>query len=323
MTLKTKIKTIIPLWGIGLGLCIAILMVSKIWETRPQVTLTQAWANNEASPQVLGDFVDLRGQPLPQPSSPILISTLDDTKISAESFLIADQDTGVIISEKNSEKKEYVASLTKLLTALITYKQTDINSKITVSQKDLFNVSPVLKLKLGDSIKLLDLFGAMIVGSSNDAALALANHTEEISDKNFVEMMNNLALSLGMNNSHFSNPLGFDSPNNYSTAKDLLKLVMETQKFSVFTELGKKTQYEFFSDSNERYVTKATDKLIGKDPEISAIKTGYTKGAGQAMVTKATKNGHNIIIIVLNSSDREGDTLKLKSQIFEKAVWEN
>ncbi len=319
--LKIKIKIILPLWGIGLGICTAILMASTIWDNRDVSPMTIAQAEQIVEPEVLGESIDLRGQPAPLANIPTLNQPIDDSAITSDSYLVADAVSGQIIASKNSTKKAYIASLTKLLTALVAYQKADLNAEVTLTDKDIFKVKPVLGLKAGDNVKLLDIFNAMLVGSSNDAALALANHVENLTDQNFIGLMNEQAKILEMDSSHFSNPLGFDSPANYSTAEDLLKLVLATQKFSSFTELGKRTGYNFTGSLNYPYHAPATDKLVTKYPEISAIKTGFTQGAGQAMITKATKDDHSIIIIILSSKDRGGDTLKLEKQIFDGLSW--
>lgn len=310
--LKTKIIKILPLWGIGLGLTLVILTCSALLQQNQTLKTPVATAQQ---PQVLGASIDLRGQ-APAVAVPVLGPGFDDAQVTAKSYLAADAATGNVIVEKNGGQKEYIASLTKLLTGLASYNSVDINATATLTPADEFNVSPVLYLRAGDSVKLLDLFNAMLVGSENDAALALSNHVAAITGQNFVDMMNSEAHSLGMSNSNFSNPLGFDSPQNYSTADDLLKLVLATQKLSVFTWLGRQTAYEFTGSLGKVYKAKATDTLIASHPEIQAVKTGYTQGAGQAMVTKATENGHGIYIIVLDSQDRETDTLTLENQIF-------
>ncbi|HYV33880.1 MAG TPA: hypothetical protein VE973_03470, partial [Candidatus Limnocylindria bacterium] len=117
------------------------------------------------------------------------------------------------------------------------------------------------------------------------------------------------------NDSNFANPMGFDSQYNYSTAADLKKLITETEKVAAFTNLGRRTGYQFTSDDGKTYTVEATNTLLADHPEIEAIKTGYTKGAQGAMATKININGNEIIIIVLGSKDREGDTLKLEEQI--------
>ncbi len=314
--LKTKIIKILPVWGIGLGLVIILLASGAIFENskNPGTALAQA---EEIVPQVLGAAIDLRGQQVATATAPTLKNSFDDSHVSAKSYLVADVASGSVITEKNSHDQQLVASLTKLMTALLAYQNVDLNSTVTLTPNDVFSINPVLGLRSGDKVKLLDLFNAMLVGSNNDAALALANHVESLSGQNFIKMMNDEALTLGMDNSHFSNPLGFDSPGNYSTADDILKLVSATQKFSAFTSLSKLTGYSFTGELGRLYKSKATDTLVADHDDIQAIKTGFTQGAGQAMITKATQDGHAVYIIVLDSRDREADTLELKNQIFE------
>lgn len=314
--LKQKIIKILPLWGIGLGLVILLVGGSGLIEQNKSMNVAQAQATSP-EPQVLGDSIDLRGAQVASTTQAVLKPTFDDSLVTAKSYLVADAGTGSVITQKNADKKEYVASLTKLLTGLVAYEGVDINATAILTSADQFNVSPVLGLRSGDSIKLLDLFNAMLVGSNNDAALALANHVESITGQNFVDAMNLQAQNLGMVDSHFSNPLGFDSPGNYSTAQDLLKLVLATQKFSAFTSLGQKTGYQFTDDNGRTFKTKATDKLIADHPEIQAIKTGYTQGAGQAMITKDAQDGHSVYIIVLDSQDRAAAHWSLKSKFLE------
>jgi len=313
-----RVKSIAPLWGIGLTGVVACILLGAIAGSTGQST-----ANADVNaPKVLGDFIDLRGQSVIAEQTAHFSGSIDETHVTAQSYLVADSLTGTILSGKNVANKEYIASLTKLLTGLVSYEKADINAYATITPKDILSVNPALHLQIGDRIKLLDLFNAMMVGSNNDAALALANHVEDITGKNFIDLMNDKAGELSMNSSHFSNPMGFDSPGNYSNAEDLLKLVFATQKYAVFTQLGKKNSYSFTGNSGVIYKTLATDKLVDKYEGIEAVKTGFTQGAGQAMITKTTKDGHSVFIIVLDSKNREGDTLELEKQTFIHTVWE-
>ena len=274
-----------------------------------------------AKPEVLGASIYLRGPQLPI-VHPSLATPIDDSLISAQSYLVVDVATSDIIAQKNPDQKQSIASLTKLLTALVVYNNTDLATRVTIRPEDKIDIAPILNLKVGDSISIQDLFNAMLVGSNNDSALALANHTADLVGKKFIDLMNQQASALGMDSSHFSNPLGFESSENYSTARDVLKLAQATQKYAAFTSLSEKTEYEFTSFLGVHYATKATNKLIGKYPQIFAIKTGYTEAAGQTMVTKATDSGHAIVIVVLGSLNRDSDTLELQKQVFANARWQ-
>ena len=311
MEIKTKILKILPFWLIGL--CIAIgsqAMVVLVSKPNPRLTVI----NQAAQPEVLG-ATSIRGAFAPGKLSMAQIKEPDLSSISAKSFLVFDLTTGQDLLKKNAEQKVNIASLTKLLTGLVAYEKTDLNKSFTISPKDVLDVKPSLGLKSGDTVKALDVFNAMLVGSTNDAALALADFTNRETEENFILLMNSKAESLGMKDSNFSNPMGFDSQYNYSTAEDLKKLIIETEKLAAFTNLGRRTSYQFISDDGKAYSVEATNKLLTTHREIEAIKTGSTPGAGGAMVTKFKMGDTAIVLIVLGSKDREGDTLKLKSEI--------
>jgi len=282
-------------------------------------------AQNEPStaaqnvPTVLGVFTDLRG-PLQNNDNTENFQqtgTPDYSNIRAKSFLVYDLATGQILAQKEADKVLPIASLTKLLTAYVVYENLDLNSPITISSNDTLNVQPSLNLQTGDKILALDLFNAMLIGSGNDAALALANHTTETKKENFLDLMNSYAESLGMASSKFSNPLGFDSKDNYSTANDIKIIVTKTQNLSSFVSLGKKKLYEFASSSGNTYQIKATNALISKYQDLEAIKTGYTELALGSMITKLNFLGQKIVIIVLDSADRENDTLNLRKAVID------
>jgi D-alanyl-D-alanine carboxypeptidase (penicillin-binding protein 5/6) len=186
----------------------------------------------------------------------------------------------------------------------------------------VLNVKPALGLAAGDSVKVLDLFNAMLIGSNNDAALALADYTQSISGADFIALMNREAQALGMDDSHFSNPMGFDSPSNYSTASDIKQLIIASQPLAAFKDLGRSMSYSFFSAEGKHFSTVATNKLLQNHPEIEAIKTGFTENARGAMASKLTVGSHKIVIIVLDSGDREADTLKLEAQILNDFKWD-
>lgn len=317
---KLKIKSFF-LYGLsGLGFVLLILAAQKIVNSKA-LSQTPAEVFYPAStPQVLGAFTttQTRGQnPSEQASlKPFSqIQNFDDNSVTAKSYLVYDQESGQILAQKKSGDRLFIASLTKLLTALVSYQNISLSDDITIGASDVFEIKPVLGLKAGDSVKAQDLFNAMLVGSNNDAALALAHYVAKATGQNFVSLMNQESLKLDMSQSSFSNPLGFDGKNNYSTAGDLQKLVNATQGLSAFTSLGKKNEYSFFSQSGKKFSTKTTNSLILSHPDIEAIKTGFTEGAQGSMVNKITWQGRKIIIIVLGSNDREQDTLRLKDAI--------
>ena len=166
---------------------------------------------------------------------------------------------------------------------------------------------------------------AALVCSANDAARALANEvqrTDGNSGESFVSLMNSKAKALGLLETKFSNPLGFDSDYNYSTVADLQKLVFHTQNYALYKSLGRQTVVSFTSRENKTFSCKATNKLVGKDVEIEAIKTGYTPKALGSIIGRVNRESKKIIVILLGSADRESDLLKLSEIAFENFSWE-
>ncbi len=294
------------------------LIVIKLYQTARQPA---------ASPEVLGEItlpINTRGQAggsASAASAPTLAKTLNLDSVEAGSFLVYDADSGVTLAERGSSKKLAIASLTKLMTALVVYNNTPFTDTVTITESDSIKEEPVLGLRIGDTVTVGDLFHAMLVGSANDAALALARVVERTQKVAFSILMNNTARQLNMFETNFSNPLGFDNQNNFSSARDLALLVNATRRHLAFQLLGHSTSYAFTSEQGHNYSITATNTLIAVDPEISAIKTGYTLAAQGAMITSASRNSHNLIMIVLDSPNREHDTLILKQAVFDAYVW--
>ncbi len=314
--LKIKIKKILPFWLLSIAL-VALLQISAA------VTFNHATASQTGAAKVLGaSTIAVRGASLPDPAQKVKkTSDPDLSSISAKSFLAFDLHTGETLLEKNPDSMLGIASLTKLITALAIYKNINLNEAAVISQKGILNTSPVLGLKAGDKVKVMDLFYAMLVGSANDAAQTLAEYAENKTGKKIAELMNREAEALGMSDSLFSNPLGFDSANNYSTASDLKKLITETQKLSAFANVGRRNQYSFISDSGVHYKIPATNRLLREIPNLYAIKTGFTERSGGSMATKIIIGKSKIGLVVLGSANRENDTLVLTKALETSFAW--
>lgn len=235
--------------------------------------------------------------------------------VKAASFFAYDSVSGQVLAKKSEHARLPVASLTKLLTAYAAYENLDLNESLTVPNQPLIATGPALKLKAGDKILTLDIFNAMLVGSANDAAEILALNVEKRTKKSFPELMNETAQALGMTESHFDNPLGFDSPQNYSSAEDLGKLANAVIGLPAFKVLSRNTHYAFRSLLGNAYFINSTNKLISKDPQVYAVKTGFTETAQGSLITQDEIAGRLVVIIVIGSPEREADTLKLKSAV--------
>ncbi len=244
-------------------------------------------------------------------------------KVSAASVLIFDKYDGEIIVAKNIDEKRATASLAKLMTALLSLEHLDLTAVYEMTEKDIEPTRPVIGFKKGEKIYGQDLLFAMLVGSTNDAALALGNALRAKQGKDISLQMNEKALELVMVNSRFTNPMGFDEVGNYSTAHDLKLLVEECFKHGLFEILGKNNSYEFTAQSGRIFRVKGTNKLLSGHADIEAVKTGSTPEAGGNMITQAHIKDHTVIIIVMGSQNREADTLTLKEVVSDSFIWED
>lgn len=296
------------------------LLIKKIAFSQsppPPSTKTQPAVLGAVSENARGEHN--AGSKFPARMKKIKFIQFDD--ISAKAFLVADADTFEVLMEKQAGQNLPIASLTKIMTALLAYELLDVNQYYQISSDDNFSVQPVLHLRSQDSVKVLHLIEATLVCSANDAAKALAHAVERNTQRGFVNLMNEKAAELNLLNTHFSNPLGFDSDNNYSTASDLLTLSARIQKLAVFKNLGRRKTVSFVSQNGFTYSCGATNKLIAKDPTIEVVKTGFTDRAKGSMIAKINRQGRSVLIIILGSEQRETDLLKLADLTFQNFEW--
>jgi serine-type D-Ala-D-Ala carboxypeptidase (penicillin-binding protein 5/6) len=276
------------------------------------------------SEQILGSAApaEVRDQPVekPQIQPPTLIKPLELGNVKARSYLVFDTHSGINLAEQNIDYALPVASLTKLMTGYVAYQNLNLRDSMTITTADTENTSPTLGLRPGDEVVLQDLFNSMLVGSANDASKALANHTSRTSGKPFIALMNDAAKYLEMDDTHFSNPIGFDSDRNYSTAADLKQLIQELRQYQAFSLYGRHTSYSFISKKGNTYSVRATNKLL-RDKDITAIKTGFTNEAQGAMIVEINNQKQSFVIILLNSPERENDTTRIKQAILGSYQW--
>lgn len=249
-----------------------------------------------------------------------LPTTLSVESVNATSLLALDLKTKRIIVERNSQEKRSIASITKLLTALVALDYYSINEYLTVTVPPKI-VDRNLGVGVGDRIQVRELLEAMLVYSSNDSAEILANECSCGGYKGFVGEMNEKAKVLGMNSSLFSNPSGYFDTGNFSTAYDLSRLASAFINSKAFSFVSLKQVDIVFMD-NGNTVTKrleSTNELLGIRTDIKGLKTGYTFASGPSFVSMAQISGREYITVILNSEDRFGETSELIS-IIQKAL---
>ncbi len=222
--------------------------------------------------------------------------------INAKNYLLVDFDSSSTLAEKGADERVDPASLTKLMTAYIVDAEIQEGKlkreeKVTISDNAARMDGVRMSARAGAQISVEILLESVIVQSSNDAAVALAEHIGG-SEIVFAALMNQYAQRLGLTHSHFTNSTGLPDPNHYMTARDLVTLARATiRDFPV--------SYTWYSAKKYTYngVTQLNrNKLLWSDPSVDGLKTGYTEKAGYSIVASAKKNGMRLISVVLGSS---------------------
>ncbi len=245
---------------------------------------------------------------------------------TAESVVITDLESAVPMYELNPEERLRPASLTKLMTALVSLNYYSPDQIIQV--KRLAPVSPgepesEMGLAIGDKISVQNLLYGLLVPSGNDAAYTLAdNYPGGI--ENFMYAMNKKAENLHLENTHFDNPVGIDSPKQYTTAHDLSLLAAEVLKSRLIAEIVSTSGITLGDAAGKKfYPVKNVNQLLDYVYGVDGVKTGFTDEAGQCLISSVSRDGHRVVIVLLKSQDRFGESAKLISWIFRNFNWIN
>lgn len=224
--------------------------------------------------------------------------------IEATSAIVIDRESGKVLYGKDIEKKLSIASITKLITALVVRDKAKLEDVVTVSGNAESVDGARVGLVKGEKITVRDLLKALLIHSGNDAAYALAEHIGNGDVKKFVGYMNERAEKDGLKNTHFQNPMGFDDEGNYSTAFDLTLLADTVLSDTILKEIVNTKWVDIEAISGEKHHITTTDKILGGFLGIQGVKTGTTDQAGTSLVSYATKDGREIIGVLLQSPDR-------------------
>jgi D-alanyl-D-alanine carboxypeptidase (penicillin-binding protein 5/6) len=222
--------------------------------------------------------------------------------IAANSYLLVDFNSGQPLLARNAQARVEPASLTKLMTAYVTFtalkeKRIRPDQAVPVSQRARGARGSRMFIDPKKPVTVDELIRGMIVQSGNDASIALAEAIAG-SEEAFVALMNREARRLGLANTHFANPTGMPDPNHYSNAEDLAALA--TAVIRDFPE-----HYPLYSQKEYRYndITQANrNRLLWSDPSVDGMKTGYTENAGYCLVTSARRGGRRLLSVVLGAS---------------------
>lgn len=220
--------------------------------------------------------------------------------ISAVSVLVYDLETGRVLMNKAEQLPVSPASLAKLMTALLILEQDRLSDLVTIHGADLLGEA-AMGLRAGEELFVEELLWGMLIPSGNDAAMALARHHSGLVES-FVASMNLRAGDLGMYNTLFHNPHGFDADGQVSSAEDLLILVKLLWEYPLFREIVGTA-----ATTVAGHELQTTNRLLGSYPGINGVKTGTTWQSGQSLIAGLEEDGHQLFALVLGSVDRYHD----------------
>jgi D-alanyl-D-alanine carboxypeptidase (penicillin-binding protein 5/6) len=226
----------------------------------------------------------------------------DRPVINASALYLIELQSGRVLLEKNATRRLPPASLTKIMTALIALEAAPLQQVVKIDGRAIVHHSSY-DFRPGEEFLLRDLITAMLVASANDACEAVAWHIGG-NEKRFVSMMNERGRSLGLKDTHFANPCGFDAPGHYSTAADLAHLTEQALNQPVFSMMVRTVVRDISTvDGNRLLSLQSTNELL-VDPDVNGVKTGYTSKAGRCLIASMFKDGHRLLLVGLNVQDR-------------------
>ena len=221
--------------------------------------------------------------------------------VDADAYVVQNSGTGEILASHDEHEHLPMASITKLMTAIVALEHASLDDVATVSKRTAAVGESTINLVPGERVTLRDLIRAALIQSANDAANAIAAFVGHGSVPRFVELMNARARQLGLSDTHFANPDGLDAPGHYSSAADVTKLgrvamnkpfIRETVRLVDATAAGRPLH--------------TWNDLLSTSPNVIGVKTGHTDGAGWSQVAAARGGGVTIYATILGGETREG-----------------
>jgi D-alanyl-D-alanine carboxypeptidase len=296
-------KKIIGLAAISVGIFVLTVYLLYRYETLTDSVPTQAL------PQAL--------QQLP----PVAYSlNLEVPQVSAKNVYIFDPIALSVLYEKDSNIPVPPASTTKLMTALVALNTFQLSDTVSM---------PAARLVVGSSSKIAStstwsveqLLYALLVSSGNDAAIALAQ-THPLGYDGYVNDMNDTAKDYGLDQTHFNNVSGLDSPGHYSSARDLAFLTLEIMRHPLLRHIVASPSVTVQDVSGTVGTTLySTNSLLSSEPGVIGVKTGKTEAALECLITWIERDNHPVLIVLLGSNDRFGETKQLIDWVYANFEW--
>ncbi|MCL2071576.1 MAG: D-alanyl-D-alanine carboxypeptidase [Oscillospiraceae bacterium] len=242
--------------------------------------------------------------------------TLPLPEVSAASAIVIDADTGKVLFSKNSDEVRAAASLTKVMTTILTLEAGDLDKQFKVDNNAIHVEGTSMGLRENDIVTRRALCYGMMLPSGNDAANAAAVSVGG-SLPEFVKLMNNKAKQIGMKNTVYANPHGLDQNGHLSTARDMAVLTAYALKIADFREICKSrtARLEFGNPPYRRSLNNNNKMLFGYDGCVG-VKTGFTDNARRCLISAATRGETTIIAVTLNAPDDWSDHTKMLNHGF-------
>lgn len=233
----------------------------------------------------------------------------------ATSSVLMDMDSNTVIYGDNMHNVRSVASISKIMTAIVAIENSNVNDVVTVGDEILSAYGSGVYIRQGEELTLEDLLYGLMLRSGNDAALAIAKYVggDVI---NFIHMMNDKAAQIGMKNTIFNNPHGLDvDGGNLSTAYDMAILTSYAMKNEEYRKIVSTKKYTLKTNMNY-YSWINKNKLLHSHNYITGGKTGFTDIAKRTLVTTASKDNVNLVVVTLNDGNDFNDHIKLYEEAF-------
>lgn len=237
-----------------------------------------------------------------------------ELKLNSKNAILYDRKCKRVLFEKDAYQKVPNASTTKILTAIVTVENCDLNEMVEIGPNAINVTGSKVKFRKGDKITVNDLIKGMLLCSGNDAAIALAEHVSGTVDE-FCKLMNMKAKKIGANNTNFLSPHGLDIEGHYSTAYDLAIIADYALNIPYLANIFSKNTETIYINNSPRNIS-TTNEMLYVYPNANGVKTGFTNKAGRCLVTSATNDdGWQLISVVLGC-----DTKNFRTQDSKKLL---
>jgi len=238
---------------------------------------------------------------------------------TAQSYILMDADTGRVIESKNKDTPMLIASITKIMTCILAIENGNLDEIVTVDDSILKSYGSGIYISVGEEIKLIDLLYGLMLRSGNDAAIMISTYISG-SEEEFVKLMNKKAKEIGMKNTIFYNSSGLDNTTrgNLSTSYDMALLTKYAMQNDTYKEIVK-TKKHTVKTNLKTYIWHNKNKLLSYD-YVTGGKTGYTEKAKRTLVSTASQNNINLIVVTIKDSDDWNTHKTLYEKIFNNYI---